>query len=295
MKRFTARIPVLYGFFLPLIALALLLGSQVTPAWAQANTGTVSGVVADPQGAVVVGAAVTLTNKDNGISQKTTSKDDGHYVFSNVAPGTYDLSVAKTGFKTAKVSAQEVRIGLTTNVNVKLQVGTQDVIVEVKASGVELQTLDASVGNEFDQLALEKLPSLNRDATAILLIQPLASPGFNGAPGSGEGNLTGGGVAGARADQNTFMVDGGDATSNTEGGGGYAQQSGSGFSATPRAAIPTPVESLQEMRVITNNSNTFARSSGGEVQMITRSGTNAWHGAAYENNRTLTTTPIAGS
>src|SRR5215472_7313738 len=286
MKRFTARIAVSYGFFLPLIALALLLGSQVTPAWAQAaSTGTVSGVVADPQGAVVVGATVTLTNKDNGISQKTATKDDGHYVFANVAPGTYDLSVAKTGFKTAKVTAQDVRIGLTTNVNVKLQVGTQDTIVEVKATGVELQTLDASVGNEFDQLALEKLPSLNRDATAILLIQPLAAPGFNGAPGSGEGNNTGGGIAGARADQNTFMVDGGDATSNTEGGGGYAQQAASGFAATPRAAIPTPVESLQEMRVITNNSNTFARSSGGEVQMVTRSGTNAWHGALYENNQ----------
>src|SRR5262249_44798729 len=177
MKRFTARIAVSYGFFLPLIALALLLGSQVTPAWAQAaNTGTVTGVVADPQGAVVVGAAVTLTNKDNGINQKTTTKEDGHYVCANVAPGTYDLSVAKTGFKTAKVTAQDVRIGLTTNVNVKLQIGTQDTIVEVKATGVELQTLDASVGNEFDQLALERLPSLNRDATAILLIQPLAAP-----------------------------------------------------------------------------------------------------------------------
>jgi hypothetical protein len=81
------------------------------------------------------------------------------------------------------------------------------------------------------------------------------------------------------------MVDGGDATSNTEGGGGYAQQAASGFAATPRAAIPTPVESLQEMRVITNNSNTFSRSSGGEVQMVTRSGTNAWHGAVYENNQ----------
>ena len=284
--RITARVFALPRFCLPLVALGFLLVLQVMPAWAQAaNTGTVSGIVADPQNAVIVGATVTLTNKDNGSIQKTTTKEDGRYVFANVAPGTYDLSVAKTGFKTTKVSAQEVRVGLTTSVNFKLQVGTQDVIVEVKATGAELQTLDASVGNEFDQLALERLPSLSRDATAILLIQPLASPGFNGAPGSGEGNNTGGGIAGARADQNTFMVDGGDATSNTEGGGGYAQQAGSGFSATPRAAIPTPVESLQEMRVVTNNSNTFARSSGGEVQMVTRSGSNAWHGAAFENNQ----------
>src|SRR5262249_57806387 len=97
------------------------------------------------------------------------------------------------------------------------------------------------------------------------------------------GNLTGGGIAGARADQNTFMVDGGDASSNTEGGGGYA--AGGSFMATPHASIPTPVESLQEFRVVTNNSNTFARSAGAQVQIVTRSGSNAWHGAVYENNQ----------
>src|SRR5262249_20170226 len=149
--------------------------------------------------------------------------------------------------------------------------------VTVNATAVQLQTLDASVGNVFDQVALDKLPSLSRDATAILLIQPLAAPGVNtGAAGAGEGNRTGGGMAGERADQNTFMVDGGDASSNTEGGGGYAQQAGGGFSATPHASIPTPIESLQELRVVTNNSNTFSRSTGGEVQMVTRSGSNAW-------------------
>jgi hypothetical protein len=258
----------------------------VMPAWGQASgTGTVSGVVADQQGAVIVGATVTLTNKATGSLEKTTTKEDGHYLLVNVAPGVYELSVAKAGFATDKVTAQEVRIGVVTTVNFKLQVGKQDVTIEVKAAGEELQTLDASVGNVLDQMALEKLPSLSRDATALLLIQPMAAPGFNGSPGYGESNNTGGGIAGARADQNTFMVDGGDATSNTEGGGGYAQQAGGGFTATPHASIPTPVESLQEFRVVTNNSNTFARSAGAEVQMITRSGSNDWHGAVYENNQ----------
>jgi hypothetical protein len=273
------------GFLWPLITLLLLLVVQ-TPTWAQgANTGTVSGVVTDPQDAVIPNAAVTLTNKANGDTQKGTTQADGHYLLVNIPPGVYDLTITKKGFETAKVSNQQVRVGITTTANIKLKVGAESVTIEVTATGAELQTLDASVGNVFDQQALEKLPSLSRDATALLLIQPMASPGFNGAPGSGEGNLTGGGIAGARADQNTFMLDGGDATSNTEGGGGYAQQAASGFAATPRAAIPTPVESLQEMRVVTNNSNTFARSSGGEVQMVTRSGSNAWHGAAFENNQ----------
>ncbi len=273
------------SFLLPVVALVFLLGVQNMPAWAQtANTGTVSGVVTDPQDAVVPDAAVTLTNKGTKSTQKTTSKQDGHFLFVDVPPGNYDMTVVSKGFATAKAPVQ-VQVGLTTNASVKLQIGVASETIEVRATGAELQTLDASVGNVFDQEALEKLPSLSRDATALLLIQPLASPGFNGAPGSGEGNLTGGGIAGARADQNTFMLDGGDATSNTEGGGGYAQQSGSGFAATPHASIPTPVESLQEMRVVTNNSNTFARSSGGEVQMVTRSGSNAWHGAVYENNQ----------
>src|SRR5262249_54339893 len=274
------------SFFLVLGVLLLLLSIQSMPAWAQtSSTGTVSGVITDPQGAVIPGAQVTLTNKESGVTLKTTTQDDGHYIIPDVPPGTYDMTVSKKGFETTKVSGQGVRVGVVTTANFKMKVGAESVTIEVKATGVDLQTLDASVGNVLDQTALEKLPSLNRDATAILLIQPLASPGFNGAPGSGESNTTGGGIAGARADQNTFMVDGGDATSNTEGGGGYAQQAASGFAATPRAAIPTPVESLQEMRVVTNNSNTFSRSSGGEVQMVTRSGTNAWHGAAYENNQ----------
>ena len=283
MKPFGST-PFLWRSFLFLIALALMLAVQSTPAWAQA--GTVAGVVTDPQEAVIPDATVTLTNKDTGASQKTTTQGDGHYLFSNVTPGAYDLTVSKKGFDTAKVSSQQVRVGSTTTANIKMKVGVESTTIEVKATANELQTLDASVGNVLDQQALDKLPSLNRDATSILLLQPLAQPGFNdGVTGHGETNTTGGGIAGARADQSTFMVDGGDATSNTEGGGGYAQQANSGFAATPRAAIPTPVESLQEMRVVTNNSNTFARSSGGEVQMVTRSGTNAWHGAVYENNQ----------
>src|SRR2546425_2370272 len=152
-------------------------------------------------------------------------------------------------------------------------------VVEVTAgAAVELQTLDSSLGNVLDANLLSRLPTLSRDATSLLLLQPMAIPGFNGPGGSGEGNLSGGSVAGARADQNTFMIDGGDATSNMEGGGRY----NSGFVATPRAVVPTPVESLEEFRVATNNAGTdFTRSAGAEVQMVTKRGTNSWHGAGY--------------
>src|SRR5215468_9336391 len=135
----------------------------------------------------------------------------------------------------------------------------------------------------MEHKSLENIPSLARDATALLLLQPLANPGFN-SPGSpnltGEGDNTGGQVAGARSDQNTFLLDGGDASDSTAGGGQY---SGTNFGATPRAVVPTPVESLEEFRVVTTNATAgFSRSAGGEVQMVTRRGGNTFHGAAYE-------------
>jgi hypothetical protein len=246
-------------------------------------TATINGTITDQTGAAVQNAKVEFQDLATGGQISTTTGPSGAFAISNVAPGTYKATVSASGFKTTTITSFDVAVGKGATLNVKLNVGGTTETVEVLATGLELQTLDASVGNVLNQEALERLPSLNRDATALLLLQPMTTPGYNGAPGSGEGNLTGGTVAGARADQNTFLLDGGDATSNTEGGGGYANQSGSGFAATPRAAVPTPVESLQEFRVTTNNSNLFSRSAGGEVQMVTRRGTNAWHGSVYEN------------
>src|SRR5437870_13124300 len=122
------------------------------------------------------------------------------------------------------------------------------------------------------------MPTLSRDATALVLLQTMTIPGCNEAVAcSSDGNSSGGTIAGARMDQNTFMLDGGDATSNMEGGGGY----NTGFQATPRAVVPTPVESLEEFRVQTNNGGVyFTLSLGAQVQMVTRRGTNDCHGAA---------------
>src|SRR5207302_5498246 len=146
--------------------------------------------------------------------------------------------------------------------SLRLELGGVSETVEVRATGAELQTVDASVGNVMSQRTLQSLPSLSRDATALLQLQPMASPSYNTAPGTGEGNTTSGSVAGALNDQNTFSLDGGDATSNTEGDANYVSGQGS-----PRAVIPTPVESIEASRVTTNNPNTFARSSGAPAQI----------------------------
>src|SRR5947199_3011369 len=271
-------IRMLLGFVVLLVFVVLTMAVSLSAQ--TASTSTVTGTVYDKSGASVPNARVEL--EDVGTSAKTsvTTGSDGGYTFPSVRPGNYNVIVSEKGFRQTVVSGVKVDIGKSALVNVVLEVGGMTETVEVTAgTGVELQTLNASVGDVLDANLLANMPTLSRDATALVLLQPMAIPGFNGAvAGSGDGNSSGGTIAGARMDQNTFMLDGGDATSNMEGGGGY----NTGFQATPRAVVPTPVESLEEFRVQTNNAGVdYSRSGGAEVQMVTRRGTNAWHGAGY--------------
>src|SRR5437016_2872864 len=261
------------------IVLFVVLATAVSLHAQTAASSTVTGTVSDKTGATVPNVKVELQDVDTKAKTSVTTGSDGGYTFPSVRPANYTLTVSAQGFRQAVVSGLKVEIGKSALVNVTVEVGEMSQVVEVTAgAAVELQTLNASVGNVLDTNLLSQLPTLSRDATSLLLLQPMAIPGFNGPGGTGEGNLSGGAVAGARADQNTFMIDGGDATSNMEGGGGY----NTGFVATPRAAVPTPVESLEEFRVQTNNAGAdFTRSGGAEVQMVTKRGTNDWHGAGY--------------
>jgi hypothetical protein len=247
-----------------------------------ASTSVVNGTVSDKTGATVPKAQVALTDKATGLVTTATTGDDGYYIFPALKPGHYKITVSAAGFRQAVVGDVTVDVGKPATVNVTLEVGQTTQVVEVTAgAGVELQTLNPTVGNVLDTNMLDNMPNLTRDATTLVLLQPMTIPGFNSSSSTtvyGEGNTNGGTVAGARMDQNTFMLDGGDASSNMEGGGGY----NTGFIANPRAAIPTPVESLEEFRVQTNNQGVdFTRSMGADVQMVTKRGGNAWHGAGY--------------
>jgi hypothetical protein len=267
-------------FLMGVVAVFVLLLTSMSTRAQTASTSTVTGTVSDTTGSTVPNAKVDLEDVDTKATTSTTTGSDGGYTFPSLRPGNYSITVSSKGFRQSVVSGVRVTIGKSALVNVILEVGGLTETVEVNAStGIELQTMDASVGDVLDSNLLANLPTLSRDATSLMLLQPMAIPGFNGAvSGSGDGNSSGGTIAGARMDQNTFMLDGGDATSNMEGGGGY----NTGFQATPRAVVPTPVESLEEFRVQTNNGGVdFTRSLGAQVQMVTRRGSNAWHGAGY--------------
>jgi hypothetical protein len=256
----------------------------VTPAlFAQGNTGTVSGTVTDSSGAVVAGATVQLTNTAGGSPRPTTTNDKGFYVYSFVDPGTYNISVSKQGFKTTVVANQALEVGTQLTVNAVLEVGAVSSTVEVTVTaGAELQTINATVGTTLSTETLINLPNTSRDASTLAVLQP--------------GQNINGNVGGAASDQNSFQLDGGYATDDMSGdnntyiasfgsdtAGGAGAMHSAGFTQAPSAVIPMPVASVEEFKVSTANQTAdFTGGAGSQVQVVTKRGTNTFHGGGYE-------------
>ena len=245
-----------------------------------ANTGSVAGTVTDPQGAAVAGATVTLIDTATNISRTTATNENGHYIFVDVLPGKYNVTVNKTGFRVSKLVDQVVNVGLALTLNVAMEIGSVAETVEVTATtAAELQTLNATVGNTIGGETLQALPSIQRDAATFVTLQPGVSPD--------------GSVAGAVVDQSSFLLDGGQNTNDMDGSmqvytpsfagdptGGIVSASIGG---SPTGVMPTPLDSVEEYKVNTANQTAdFNSSAGAEVQVVTKRGTNAWHGSAYE-------------
>src|SRR3989440_1756409 len=240
-----------------------------------ASSGSITGLVADPQGSSVPGADVTLTDMATHGKQTTSTNDSGRYNFPVVSPGIFDITVTKTGFKTAKLAQQKVSIGLVLTVNVTMEVGslTETVIVTTSPLGSELQTANATIGNTINLKQLELLPNLGRDATSLLGLAPGVTPR--------------GDIAGSYMDQNTFTIDGGNNTDDMAGNTiGYIQNftglAGSQTSSMASGVVATPIEKVEEFKVSTFGlTNDLYASSGAQVQMVTRRGTDQWHGSVY--------------
>ena len=271
---------ILYVFLMVCLTGAL-------PAWAQStSTGTVAGSVTDPSGAVVTGATVTLTDTATNTPRTTTTNADGRYIFVDVNPGLYNMQVNKQGFATTKLTNQEVKVGASTTLNVSMQVGGTNVVVEVEATGTELQTMNATVGNTVTATAIDNLPSIGRDVNTFIELQP--------------GVSTGGDVAGAVNDQSYFSLDGGNNTNDMDGSGGVYTSTQTGLVigdptggvgtemtySAPSGVVPTPADSVEEFKVNTAGQTAdFNSSAGAEIKIVTKRGTNAFHGTAYDYYR----------
>jgi hypothetical protein len=270
-------------------ALAILLVVSPSGLNAQmAGTGQVAGVVADPSGAVIAGATVTLTDTATSAVRTAVTNDAGRYNFSNVEPGTYSLIFTKPGFRVDKIGAQKISVGSALTIDAKLEVGATSETVEVVATNTELQTMNATVGNTITGIALDSLPSLGRDVSTFVTLQPGVSPD--------------GSVAGANQDQNSFMLDGGNNSSDMDGTmntytpsfagdptGGLVNfqvtataPAGSAGGGGPTGVMPMPADSVEEFKVGTSNQTAdFNMSSGAQVQLVTKRGSNQWHGTGY--------------
>ena len=225
---------------------------------------TVVGTVADQSGAVVPGAAVKLTNVATGSSLTTTTNGAGQYTFPTVTPGTYTVEVTKQGFRKATVQNLAIDVSKSYLVPVTMQVGevAQSVVVEAGAN-VQLETTTAQVGNVINSEEMEDLPTLTHNATELITLQPSVSPGM----GDSTFPMPEPRVSGAIDDQNTYTLDGIDISDNVVGAGTW---------------IPVSIDSVQEFDIgVTNPNATFGRSSGGQVNLLGRHGTNQYHGSVY--------------
>jgi len=244
-----------------------------TSAFAQSATTSLRGTISDAKGAVVAGATVNLSNKATGFSRTVKTDDQGTYQLLEVPPSTYVMTVTAAGFATTKRDNVVLQVSSPATVNMALQVQGGSVVIEVTGDAPQVNTQDATLGNNFSARQLTDLPSEGRDPVAILSLQPGVTYIGNTTNDQQNSDSRGGSVNGARSDQTNITLDGLDDNDQLEG---YAFE----------GAMRTTLDSLQEFRVTTGNYDAESgRSSGAQVNLVTKSGTNAFHGSGYEYYR----------
>lgn len=271
-QRLRARVSVV---LLAIVAAALMFVAPMA-AWGQAMvSGSIVGTVVDPSNAVIVGAAVTITDTTTKTTTTTKTNGEGRFAFPALKPGTYDVAIVQPGFQKLVIPGVTVTVSQASTLNEVLKVGAATQTVEVVSNATaQLQTMNATMGQTISG-NLMNLPTMGHDVSGLLNYQATAAPDFHGA----YSDVMAGSIAGATPDQNTFILDGATNTSGLEGDNGYINN----FSGSQRGVVPTPVESIQEVTVNTNNSTAdFNTSSGAEMLAVTKRGSDAFHGAGFD-------------
>ncbi len=233
-----------------------------------ATTGQMEGEVKDPSGALVAAAKVVLAS-EAGVTRETVTGESGAYLFTLLPPGNYRLQVLAQGFKTSSIDAIAVRITETSHVDIAMQVAAAaGEVVTVEAAEALVQTASPATGRTVDAAALNAVPLATRNFTQILGLSTGTATYLpdNTAVGRNSQNIS---VNGARVTNNNFVINGADANSI-------------GTNSAPSLGVPAP-ETLEEFKVQTSMYDaTFGRSGGGNIQVVTRSGQNHFHGDVYE-------------
>jgi hypothetical protein len=250
--------------WLTVLSLCLICSTLVS---AQSTGGRILGRIADPSGAVLANVKVTLVNEATGVSNSTTTNGSGDYAFPQVSVGVYRMEFDLAGFKKNIQRGVNVDLNQVVTVNGVLQIGEAKETVEVSSEAPLVDTTSTQLGAVMDSQSVSNLPLNSRDTYQLLQLQP----GVQGVGGSDlfYGSNTAGAVSvnGGRGRSNNFNVNGGDSNDL--------------FVNAP-AVQPTP-DSIAEFRVLSNTFDAeYGRNSGAVINVVTKSGTNAWHGSVYE-------------
>jgi hypothetical protein len=234
-----------------------------------ANT-SLRGTIKDPSGAVVPGASISLIDNTTGKMLQTTSTSGGDYQFNQIPPAKYTIKVSAPGFGD-QTKVAELLVNQPATVDFALSVQASSEVVNVSAEAQTINTVDATLGNAFNNVVIQSLPSEGRNVPELLALQPGVL--YLGHDNDQRYDSRSGSVNGGRSDQGNVTIDGLDDND---------QVNGDAFAGVLRQTL----DSVEEFRVTTSNSNSDSgRSSGAQISMVTKSGTNQFHGSAYEYHR----------
>jgi len=244
-------------------------------AWGQATT-SLRGTVTDPAGRIVAGAQVVLASPESKTERTATTGEQGEYQFQFVPPGTYTLTVTAQGFQRFQATGVQLLVNTPATVNAELKVGAAGELVTVTSEIPAIDLVDASLGNSFDERQVSQIPLEGRNVPDLLSLQ--AGVAYTGNRIADQDQDTrNGSVNGARSDQSNITLDGVDVNDQSNG---YAFTS----------VLPVTQDSVQEFRVTTTNYGADqGQGSGAQVALVTKSGTNAFHGSLYEYLRNTIT------
>jgi hypothetical protein len=244
--------------------------------YAQVGTTSLRGTVTDKTGAAIVGAKVTLTSASQALQREMLTGTTGEYEFLALPPGTYILTVEMTNFRKFEQKNLQLLVNTPATVNAALEIGVATQTVEVSAQAVTLNTTDASLGNAFNENQVRQLPLEGRNVPDLLSLQAGVVYTSNRPDAPVDTDTRSGAVNGARSDQTNVTLDG--VPVNDAGGHAFT------------SVLPVTLDSVQEFRTTTTNYNADqGGSSGAQVSMVYKSGTDEFHGSLYEYNRNTVT------
>ena len=243
---------------------------------AQTFRGTLLGTVADATGAVIPGAAITVKNMDTGVARTTESNGDGQFTVPELPIGRYSVDVTMTGFAPYHAEGINIEVAAQVNLTVTLQTGAQKEQVVVSGTALQVETTSNTLGATLTTSDVKNLPVNGRDYTKLIYL----TPGVTGSPdqiSDSPGSFGTFSVNGARGRSNNFLLDG------TDMNDGYRNDPAvneAGVFGAPATILP--IDAVSELRVLSNFEPEYGRSAGGVINIVTKSGTNKFHGTAAE-------------